>query len=235
MKVISEITSNNLHRCVVPHSNGKYRTDEFENLAEAEEAARKWIHWFENVQSGKVSSVYYILAIPDTWPGPPPGAHRYSGLKIKIGIAKDVRKRLQDLKTGSSAKLIIHALEPGGKEVEQVRHNQFKSERRAGEWFSCSEALVKHIFQTWHRNNLLPREHQLEIVWLQERIDAYIEVRKIMGCAPDMVNPSINEPWCGNVLVDLTYAHGFISRRPVKEAYPIHLSTDGRSEPLDSV
>jgi hypothetical protein len=71
---------------------------------------------------------------------------------------------------------------------------QFASERTRGEWFSCSPSLAEHIIQTWVRNNALPREHQVEVMLLQQRIDALLQVREIMGGAPDMVNPSISEP-----------------------------------------
>lgn len=228
MEIVSKKTEHETFICGVRHRNGWYWTDEFQSLDEAESAAKKWIYWYENASSNRASSVYYILAIPETWIGPPLDAHRYSGLSVKIGVAKDVRKRFQNLKTGSPAKLIIHAIEPGGSEVEKRRHAEFATDRRSGEWFCCSEALTKHIFRTWYRNNLLPPEQRMEVVWLQERIDAYLKAREILGGVPDMVNPSINDKWTGTVFMDLAYAHGFMSLRPVKKgAYPVILGPSG--------
>jgi hypothetical protein len=64
---------------------------------------------------------------------------------------------------------------------------------------------MNHIMATWRRNNLLPREHQLKVSMLWDRIDAYNAMREMIGRSPDMVNPSINEPWHGTVFVDLVY------------------------------
>lgn len=222
-------TSNNRYQCRVPHIYGVYITDDFDSPDEAASAGRRWLNWYNNVKNNTVSSVYYILAIPDVWAGPPPGAHPYSGLRVKIGIAKNIRKRFQNLKTGSFAKLIIHAIEPGGNEQEKLRHKQFSIDRLGGEWFNCSEALARHMVSVWIRNNLLPGEHQMEVAWLQERIEALRQAREIIGRSFDMVNPSVNDEWHGNVLLDLRFAHGFISRRPVKEdAYPVVLGPDGK-------
>jgi hypothetical protein len=41
---------------------------------------------------------------------------------------------------------------------------------------------------------------------LPDRIHAYRVARHALGSAPDMVNPSINEPWRGKVFVDLVYS-----------------------------
>lgn len=234
MEILSEVTADNLYRCIVKRPGGVYQTDSYEKLDQAELAAREWIYWFNNAADSKASSIYYILAIPDTWAGPSPGAHRYSGLRVKIGIARNVRKRLQNLKTGSPAKLVVHALEPGDVQLEKIRHAEFADDRESGEWFKCSETLQKHLFRTWYRNNLLPPEHRLEVIWLQERIDAYVHVRELMGAPPEMVNPSLNDTWQGNIFIDLAYGNGFISRRPVKKgAYPVRLGKDGRIEPAN--
>jgi len=182
-----------------------YTTDPFDAPEIALEAARRWLQWFDHAPQGKAESIYYILIVPETWPGPPPGAHPYSGLHFKIGRSTDVRKRLQNLQTGTSGDLILHAMEPGSPERERELHEQFKSERRQGEWFSCSPALTKHVLDTWKRNNLLPPEYQAKLLELMDRIHAYRAMRDALGQAPDMVNPSINEPWHGRVFVDLVY------------------------------
>jgi hypothetical protein len=176
-------------------------TDERTALAEAQ----SWADWAEHVAEGTRESIYYILSVPETWAGPPPGAHSYSGLHFKIGRSKDVMRRIQNLQTGASGDLIIHALEPGYAEREGQLHVQFEEERRSGEWFSASPQLMRHVFQTWKRNRMLPPEHQSKVVQLFDRIGVYKLMRQALGGAPDMVNPSLNEEWHGSVFVDLVY------------------------------
>lgn len=194
-----------------------YESDVHDTEATALDALRRWLHWYSNVSTGTVESIYYILSVPDGWPGPPEGSHRYSGLRVKIGRARDVMRRLADLRTGTPTDLIIHALEPGSPETEARRHREFSSDRRQGEWFACSPRLATHIFATWKRNNALPREHQIEVLLLQDRIDALMEVRRLLGGAPHMVNPAIDEPWRGTVLLDLAYSGWRVSLgRPLR-------------------
>jgi len=40
---------------------------------------------------------------------------------------------------------------------------------------------------------------------LMARIHAYQIMRNVLGRPPDMVNPSISEPWHGSVFLDLVY------------------------------
>ena len=194
-----------------------YTTDPCENSELALCDARDWLEWYSGASRGTVETVYYIVAVPSAWAGPPDGSHRYSGLRVKIGRAKDVMRRLANLRTGTSEDLIIHALEPGSPRIEAQRHQQFASDRTHGEWFRCSPKLETHIIETWIRNNALPREHQVEVMILQERIDSLIEARRLLGGTPDMVNASLEEPWNGRVLVDLAYAGWRISLgRPLR-------------------
>jgi hypothetical protein len=183
-----------------------YETAAYATEEAAIEDAKRWLHWSDNLAAGNAESIYYILVIPDTWPGPPPGAHPFAGLHMKIGRTNNVMKRLPNLQTGASGELIIMALEPGNAAIEQERHRQFAEERRQGEWFVCSPELCRHAMRTWGRNNLLPPEHQRAMLRLADRIHAYRAMRHALGRAPDMVNPSINEPWHGNVFVDLVYS-----------------------------
>jgi hypothetical protein len=182
-----------------------YSTYKYPTQHQATEDARKWIDWFEKVPYGTVESIYYILSVPETWAGSPLNAHRYSGLQIKIGRTKDVLRRLQNLRTGTSGQLIVHALEPGGSKVERKLHKRFESDRRQGEWFACSPELAKHIFETWSHYKVLPREHQHLVLELQHRIKILRGTRQVFDGAPDMINPSLNEPWAGKVLIDLVH------------------------------
>jgi hypothetical protein len=170
----------------------------------ARDEAASWIKWFEQFSSGNCDCIYYILAVPETWPGPPPGSHSYSGLMVKIGRSNDVLRRFKELRTGTFADLIIHALEPGDASVEAERHRQFSSERRQGEWFSVSPELMKHIFDTWQHSKVLPREHQYKVMRLCERVPILRSTRAVFQKSPDMINPSLNEPWSGSVFIDTT-------------------------------
>lgn len=167
----------------------------FDTQKDANKWIDEWLVWANNVSTGKASSIYYILQVPDTWPGSSVKENPYSGLYIKIGRTNNVLKRLSNLQTGTFGQLIIHALEPGGSEKEKQLHNKFNTERRQGEWFICTEEITKHIFTTWFKNKILPPEHQIKIMELTQRINTYSYVHNLMDGKPDLVNPSINEHW----------------------------------------
>ncbi|WP_449540923.1 GIY-YIG nuclease family protein [Enterobacter ludwigii] len=185
-----------------------YTSHSFDTKVDANSWMEEWQTWANNVSSGKVSSIYYILQVPDTWPGSSDKNNPYSGLYVKIGRSNNVLKRLSNLQTGTFGQLILHALEPGGSEKENYLHEKFSNERRQGEWFICTKELTKHIFTTWFRNKMLPPEHQIKLMQLAERIGIYSHVHSLMRGKPDLVNPSISEPWeCEkNVFVDLVYS-----------------------------
>jgi len=182
-----------------------YKTDNFPSKTLAMKDAKRWANWTNNLPKGKADSIYYIMGIPETWAGPSPGNQPFSGLHMKIGRSKNVRKRLQNLKTGTSDDLYLLALEPGSPTIEKTRHKQFASDRRKGEWFVCTPKLFQHTLYTWGKNNLLPPEHQKRWFLMTERISAYRELRKLANFTPEMVNPSINEEWKGNVFMDFVF------------------------------
>ncbi|WP_208321397.1 GIY-YIG nuclease family protein [Thiohalophilus thiocyanatoxydans] len=188
--------------------NGEFyfTSHHFETKKEAELWAESWCYWANNLIDGGVDTVYYILQVPDTWPGPPIGANPYSGLFVKIGRSKNVLQRLQNLQTGTYGELIIHALEPGGSERESELHRQFSSLRRHGEWFACSTELTNHIYSTWYKNKMLPPEHQYEVLKLAHRIQDYKQIRQILGHTPDTVNPALDDEWHGTTMIDLVYS-----------------------------
>jgi hypothetical protein len=190
----------------VSNSDGEifYSTYKYPTDYQATEDAHQWIDWSSRISSGNVESIYYILCVPENWAGPPKDAHAYSGLNVKIGRTKDVLRRVQNLRTGTPGKLIIHALEPGGVEIERIRHKQFKSDRRQGEWFACSPELHYHILSTWNHYRILPPAHHHLILELMGKIQILRATRKVFGGVPDMINPSLNEPWVGKVFLDLT-------------------------------
>ncbi len=192
----------------LPDGHSMYTTDEFESVGAAVRAAQDWEAWFDDLPHGRTSeSIYYILAIPEVWPGPVSRSLPYSGLNFKIGRARNVRQRVKNLRTGTSAQLIVHALEPGNSNVETQRHHQFAADRRQGEWFASSPQLVRHVFDVWSRNRAMFPEDQAAMAGLMQRADILEATRQVFAGPPDMINPSLGEPWRGNVLIDLVYAN----------------------------
>lgn len=71
---------------------------------------------------------------------------------IKIGLAKDLTKRLKALQTSSPAVLkLMKALQVNGakeaRDLEQSLHRQFADIRLTGEWFRAEAALLNYIQQ----------------------------------------------------------------------------------------
>lgn len=64
---------------------------------------------------------------------------------IKIGIAADVKYRLQRLQTAHPYPLELIGHCPGGIKLERELHAEFSSQRLSGEWFSPSDNLHKRI------------------------------------------------------------------------------------------
>ena len=190
------------------HDDGDFyfTTEHSDTHAAAEKWANDWCKWANHVADGGVDSIYYIIQVPDSWAGPAVDAHPYQGLFVKIGRSKNVMQRLRNLQTGTYGDLVIHALEPGGSERETQLHKQFSGLRRQGEWFSCSQALAEHMFDTWGKYKMLPPEHQQKVLMLGERSRAYRKVREVLGKAPDTVNPALEEDWHGSFFVDLVYS-----------------------------
>ncbi len=183
-----------------------FTSHHFDTKNDAVNWAENWCRWANNLTKGDIDSVYYILQVPDTWPGPPNEVNPYSGLFVKIGRSRNVIQRLQNLQTGTFGELIIHALEPGGSERESELHKEFASLRRHGEWFSCSTKLTKHIYRTLFENKMLPRKYQHEVLKLAHRIQDYRQIRKFLGCTPDTVNPALDDEWHGTTMIDLVYS-----------------------------
>jgi hypothetical protein len=71
---------------------------------------------------------------------------------IKIGLAKDVAKRLKALQTSSPARLkLIKSVQvesiKAAQGLEESLHKQFKEIRLAGEWFKAEANLLEYINQ----------------------------------------------------------------------------------------
>lgn len=64
---------------------------------------------------------------------------------IKIGVAKDIKKRFSTLQTGSPQQLILRGYIVGGYDKEKELHNYFNSLHFGGEWFTLSDEIEKYI------------------------------------------------------------------------------------------
>lgn len=61
---------------------------------------------------------------------------------IKIGLAKDVRRRLSGLQTGHPERLHLLHLFDGGAVEERALHSRFKEHRIKGEWFTATQEIL---------------------------------------------------------------------------------------------
>lgn len=64
---------------------------------------------------------------------------------IKIGKAQNSEARRRDLQTGNHEKLKLITEIPGDKEREDSIHNDLRSDRYRGEWFSATPKVLAYI------------------------------------------------------------------------------------------
>jgi hypothetical protein len=64
-----------------------------------------------------------------------------AGNKVKIGVSRNPRRRLDDLKTGSSRMVSIRYVTPGDRTKEKELHKLFAEHRVNGEWFLFATAI----------------------------------------------------------------------------------------------
>lgn len=70
---------------------------------------------------------------------------------IKIGLAKDINKRMRGLQTAHPFPLRLIASFDGDRTKEKALHQELKSARLEGEWFAPDAALA-----------IIPRFHEIE-------------------------------------------------------------------------
>lgn len=78
-----------------------------------------------------MSVVYFIQAGAD---GP-----------IKIGVASNLRRRVQMLQTGCPVPLVVLAITDGGREKEVELHLAHRADLVRGEWFKPSPAVLASV------------------------------------------------------------------------------------------
>jgi hypothetical protein len=71
---------------------------------------------------------------------------------IKIGVAKNVQKRLRDLQIACPMKLQLLAVVPGCREVEKSLHQRFETLHEHGEWFRAEEPLLSFVTEMVRRH-----------------------------------------------------------------------------------
>lgn len=81
-----------------------------------------------------IPSVAYIYFVQQETAGP-----------IKIGLAKDVLKRLDGLLNGSACDLHLRAVVPGDRAVERELHRRFSGHHVRGEWFNPHAEILAFI------------------------------------------------------------------------------------------
>jgi hypothetical protein len=67
--------------------------------------------------------------------------------RVKIGYSKDPYKRLKQLQTGNSNKLILLNAIPGSQKEERKWHKLFCHSKINNEWFHLSEEILTFIYR----------------------------------------------------------------------------------------
>lgn len=64
--------------------------------------------------------------------------------KVKIGISKNIERRISQLQTGNPNKLVLMGWIEGNndRELEKALHKKYSSEKETGEWFCLNACTV---------------------------------------------------------------------------------------------
>jgi hypothetical protein len=68
-----------------------------------------------------------------------------SGDLIKIGVARDVQKRIASLQCGNPEPITLLAAVAGDHKTERHLHQRFATDRVRGEWFAYSPAIKAYV------------------------------------------------------------------------------------------
>ena len=77
--------------------------------------------------------------------------------KVKIGFAKDVKKRLKSLATGCPYELKLITSFPASMQYEKEIHKKFSKHRSRGEWFDYKDEIVAWVDSLKEGFNLNPK------------------------------------------------------------------------------
>lgn len=77
---------------------------------------------------------------------------------VKIGVAKDVVRRLETMQTGNHERLTLLRTFEGDTAEERRLHRQFADHRLSGEWFSFTKAMLGDVglVEVTHQEPPLP-------------------------------------------------------------------------------
>lgn len=79
---------------------------------------------------------------------------------IKIGTARDVNRRLSEIRVFSDVPVEIIGVMRGGLQKERDLHSQFASSKIAGEWFSYTKEISDYIQRNAKPH--FPKQHGLK-------------------------------------------------------------------------
>lgn len=92
-----------------------------------------------SVQPPQEAGVYFLQS---SEPGEP----------VKIGVAKNIAKRVKTLQTGSASPLVLRAWMSGSHDDERRMHKKFERAHIRGEWFEPTPALEGFMTEQYERN-----------------------------------------------------------------------------------
>jgi hypothetical protein len=79
---------------------------------------------------------------------------------VKIGLARDVWKRLSNLQTGVPTRLRLLGIIDGSAQKEKLLHRQFAAHRLRGEWFSFHPSMLEGTTQLPPPTPKIPRHDE---------------------------------------------------------------------------
>lgn len=96
---------------------------------------------------------------------------------IKIGITRDINKRLAHLQTANPCKLKLLYFFPGGVGTEKELHNILKNYSLEGEWFSYHPKVLQEIEQ---QKRISAKFHN---EWTPDKADPVVDFKDNRLCA----------------------------------------------------
>jgi len=93
----------------------------------------------------------------------------YDKSNIKIGFTKNIKKRIKELQTSNSNKLVLLGYFIGDMNKEQELHNQFKNYQILNEWFRPDQKLIDYI----NENNIM----DVYLGWIKDKLFIYNMIR----------------------------------------------------------
>lgn len=98
------------------------------------------------------------------------------GTRVKIGTTRNIEGRLRILPHEE-----VLAIEPGGYEVEALRHDQFSQLRVRGEWFLAEEKLLSHAAALRERYSQIQFGHAVTSTMKVPRLVTSIQAAQVAG------------------------------------------------------